>query len=58
MMATFIASRIEEQAKISIELGQAKYQAYFVNTTRYLSWKADVDTILETDGFGACIVTA
>lgn len=55
-MVTFIARMIETQAKISIEKGQAKYRAYFVNTTIYANYRADVDTILETDGYENCIV--
>ena len=56
MMSTFIAQRIMKDADISIERGQAKYEAYFVNTKLYLRYKEDVDTILMTDGYGACIV--
>lgn len=29
-MVTFIATKIEEAAEISLENGQAKYRAYFV----------------------------
>lgn len=29
-MGTFIATKIEEAAEISLEKGQAKYRAYFV----------------------------
>ena len=35
-MSTFIATMIMKQADISLEKGQAKYRAYFVNTTLYL----------------------
>ena len=56
-MVTFIAKRIIEARKVSLEAGQAKYRAYFINTTMYLSYKSDVDTILTTDGYGDCIVT-
>lgn len=56
-MATFIAQMIEQQARISIEKGQAKYRAYFVRTSLYTKWQDDVNTILETDGFEDCIVT-
>ena len=55
-MSTFIAQQIMKQADISIEKGQAKYKAYFVNTSLYLKWKPEVDTILETDGYSYCIV--
>ncbi len=63
-MGAFIARRIMEQANISPVDGQAKYRAYFVNTTLYAQWQDDVDTILETtsteqypDGYGDCIVS-
>lgn len=56
-METFIATRIEEQADISNEKGQAKYKAYFVNTSFYACKRATVDMILETDGYSSCIVT-
>lgn len=55
-MATFIAKQIMKQADISIEKGQEKYKAYFVNTALYEKWKSDVDTILTTDGYADCIV--
>lgn len=55
-MITFIAQRIELEREKSLEAGQAKYRAYFVNTTLYLKWKADVDAILIQDGYGDCIV--
>ena len=57
MMSTFIATMIMEQADISEKKGQDKYRAYFVKTPLYLKWKDEVDTILETDGYGYCIVT-
>ena len=57
MMSTFIAKMIMKQADISEEKGQDKYRAYFVKTSLYLNWKDEVDTILETDGYGYCIVT-
>lgn len=55
-MATFIARMIEKQAKISTEKGTAKYKAYFVNTHLYEDYRADVDTILRTDGYDSCII--
>lgn len=55
-MATFIAKQIMKQADISIEKGQEKYKAYFVNTALYEKWKSDVDTILTTDGYADCII--
>lgn len=57
-MITFIAGRIELARETSLEAGQAKYSAYFVNTTLYLKYKPDVDAILSQDGFSDCIVTA
>ena len=56
-MSTFIAKMIMTQADISIEKGQAKYRAYFLTTAIYAKWKEDVDTILNTEGYGECIVT-
>lgn len=54
-MATFIASRIMEEANKSTEAGQKKYRAYF-RTRLYKKWKDEVDTILETDGYDDVIV--
>lgn len=56
-MCTFIAWMIEMQADISLEKGQNKYRAYFVKTKIYARYKAEVDSILEIDGYGECIVT-
>lgn len=56
-MTTFIARMIMEQADRTTEAGQKKYKAYFVNTKLYGKWKADVDSILETDGYVDVIVT-
>lgn len=55
-MSAFIARMIEQAAKVSVENGQEKYKAYFVNTPLYLNWKPEVDTILETDGYKEVIV--
>ena len=57
-MITFIAKRIMEARATSLEAGQNKYRAYFINTSLYLRYKDGVDTILQTDGFSDCIVTA
>jgi len=54
-MATFITSRIMEEAGKSTEAGQKKYRAYF-RTRLYKKWKDEVDTILETDGYDEVIV--
>jgi hypothetical protein len=56
-METFVATMIENQADISLEKGQEKYRAYFINTNFYAKKKATVDMILQTDGYGNCIVT-
>ena len=55
-MATFIARMIKKQGDISTEKGQAKYRAYFIKTRLYEDYRADVDTILRTDGYEDCIV--
>lgn len=56
-MSTFIARMIEQAAERSEDQGKAKYRAYFVNTSLYAKWKADVDTILITDGYEGVIVS-
>lgn len=56
MMITFIAQRIEEARDISLEKGVAKYKAYFVNTKIYKRYRADVNALLEQDGYEDCIV--
>ena len=55
-MITFIAQRIEEARDISLEKGVAKYRAYFVNTRIYKKYRADVNALLEQDGYEDCIV--
>lgn len=55
-MTTFIAKRIMEKADKSIEAGRDNYKAFFIKTKIYEKWRADVDAILETDGYGECIV--
>ncbi len=50
-MSTFIANQIIKQARISIEHGQEKYKAYFVNTNLYEAWRADTEAILEAEGY-------
>lgn len=57
MMSTFIANMIMKEGEKDIAKGKAKYRAYFVNTTIYAKWKEEVDTILDTEGYGDCIVT-
>lgn len=57
-MSTFIAKRIMEQADKSVEAGQNKYRAYFVKIKIYERWRNDVESILVTDGYDECIVSA
>lgn len=56
-MSTFIANQIIRESKVSLEKGQAKYRAYFVNTKIYANYKLDADTILQTEGYATSIVT-
>lgn len=56
-MSEFISGRIIKEADKSLEKGQEKYRAYFINTTLYLKYKANTDTILEVEGYGNCIVS-
>ena len=59
-METFMAQRIEEARDVSLEKGQAKYRAYFVKKNAaklYHRYQANVNTILETDGYSDCIVS-
>ena len=56
-MDKFISRMIEESAKESIEAGQNKYRAYFINTRLYIKHKAKVDKKLIADGFKEVIVT-
>ncbi len=65
MMAEYIAGKIMKAADISLATGQAKYRVYFINTTIYATWQADVNTILQTttsatypNGYGDVIVTS
>lgn len=60
-METFMATRIEEAREISLEKGQAKYRAYFIRKSAaklYGRYQETVNTILETDGYEDCIVSA
>lgn len=56
-MSTFIANMIMKQADISLENGQAKYRAYFINTSLYAKYQPAVDDILTAKGYAECIVT-
>lgn len=55
-MCSFIARMIMQQADNSLEAGQEKYRAYFVNTSIYAKWQGDVDAILIEKGYSDCIV--
>ena len=57
-MREFIAGKIEDARQVSLEAGQAKYRAYFINTKLWAKYKEDVDAILTVDGCADCIVTA
>lgn len=57
-MTTFIAKRIMEQADKSVEAGQNKYRAYFVKIKIYEKWREEVESILVTDGYEECIISA
>ena len=55
-MVGFIVRMIEKEAKVSIEKGQEKYRAYFVNTSLYLGYQSAVNAKLEADGYEDVIV--
>ena len=55
-MAEFIAKKIIQNAEMGVDKGREKYEAYFVNTKIYAKYQGNVDTILETEGYGSCIV--
>ena len=58
-MVIYIANKIETTFNTQgLTAAQNKYRAYFVNTTLYLRYKGEVDTILTTDDYTDCIVTA
>ena len=56
-MVEFIAERIEQACRQSIDEGKALYLKYFVKPPMkfYEKYRAPVDTILITDGFEECI---
>lgn len=56
-MEMFITLAIEEAGDVGVVEGQARYRAYFINTTRFVSKKEAVDTMLTIDGYSNCIVT-
>lgn len=55
-MAPFIARMIIKATNTSLEAGQARYRSYFIRTNLYSAYKADVDTILTTDGYADVII--
>lgn len=57
-MVEFIAERIKSARDLSLEDGQEKYKAFFVKPVIHIyeKYRAGVDTILTTDGYGDCIV--
>lgn len=57
MMSAFIARMIIKAADKSLEVGRAKYRAYFIKTKIYANYKEDVDTILRTDGYEDVMVS-
>lgn len=58
-MSIFMANSIEEEFDNNgLTAAQDLYRAYFINTKLYLKKKAAVDTMLISDGYGDCIVTA
>ena len=56
-MDKFISRMIEESVKESLEVGQNKYRAYFINTILYAKYQEKVDKKLIADGFKEVIVT-
>lgn len=59
-MVTFMAMQIENARNISLEKGQNMYRAYFVKKNAaklYHRYQADVNMILEQDGYEDCIVS-
>ena len=56
-MAPFIALMIMQSADRSLEAGQDKYRAYFINTKIYERFRSDAEAILQAEGYGDCIVT-
>lgn len=54
-MVKFIAQRIEQAADTAIEEGQAKYNAYFVNTHIYEKYRVATEAKLIEDGYSDII---
>ena len=55
-MVTFIANRIIREADKSVEKGRRMYKAYFITTSIYAKWRADVDAILTQEGYEDVII--
>ena len=55
-MSRFIATVIEREADVSLEKGPEKYRAYFIKTSLYTPYKADVDALLTAEGYADVIV--
>lgn len=55
-MVTFIANRIIREADKSTEKGRKMYRAYFVSTTIYQRWRAEVDAVLTQEGYEDVII--
>jgi hypothetical protein len=56
-MARFIALKIAQKRKESLEAGKERYRAYFVKTALYKNFQNAVNQILIEFGLGDCIVT-
>lgn len=56
-MANFITRMIVKEADKSLEKGQKKYRAYFIDTALYAKYKEDVDASLIEKGYQDVIVT-
>lgn len=58
-MPEFLAGKIIDARKISVESGQKKYKTYFVSLARlYSAYKQETDAILTLENCADCIVTA
>ena len=56
-MTEFIADRIMEAGRRSIEQGRTKFSAYFPKkTARYEERRQAVEQILRNEGYESCIV--
>lgn len=56
-MPVFIAESIKDaRDKGGVDAGKNLYKAYFGGYPIYARYRAQVDLILKTDGYGDCIV--